>query len=358
VPESRRGREGAADRAPAPQIVIAPRTLVIFVLLAVAAVAAGALAMALRTIIVEFVVAVILAMALEPLVQALERRGLRRGVAVGVVFTLVAVALVAFAYILFDPLVTELEGFSRNLPQLTHELTHGQGRLGFLETRYHIVERARAAVEGHGATGAVGNTFGAATSVVQTAGGVVFVAFLTLFVLLGGRAWFESLVSLVPQAHRERVRRAGTGVSQSVGGYVTGNLFISVIAGSVTTAVLYATHVPYPVPLGIVVAVFDLVPLVGATIGTVLVGGVALTRGVGTAAIVVGAMILYQQIENHSIQQLVYHRSVRLSALAISVSVAAGAELGGVVGALLGIPVAGALKVVAGELVAWRQEKG
>ena len=109
--------------------------------------------------------------------------------------------------------------------------------------------------------------------------------------------------------------------------------------------------------LGLLVGVFDLVPLVGATIGTVVVASVALTKGVPTAAIVVSALILYQQVENHTLQQLVYHRTVKLSALAISVSVAMGAELGGVVGALLGIPAAGALKVVFTELSDWRHER-
>jgi predicted PurR-regulated permease PerM len=289
-------------------------------------------------------------------VQAFERRRLGRGAAVGLSFGLVTVALVVFAYLLFRPLVSELERFAHDLPRLTRELTNGQGRLGFLETRYHVVERARAAVEGHGATGTAGQTLGVVTSAVATAGGIVFVAFLTLFVLLGGRAWFHGLVGLAPAQHQPRLRRIGTGVSRAVGGYVSGNLLISVIAGSVTTAVLVATNVPYPVPLGLLVAVFDLVPLVGATIGTVIVGAVALTKGVPTAAIVVGAMILYQQVENHTLQQLVYHRTVKLSALAISVSVAAGAELGGVLGALLGIPAAGALKVVFGELADWRRE--
>jgi predicted PurR-regulated permease PerM len=351
-----RPRRRAAERTPA-QVAVAPRTLVVFVLLAVAAVALAALALALRTVLVELVVAIVLAMALEPLVQFFEKRRVGRGAAVGISFVAVAAALVAFAYLLFQPLVTELDRFAQNLPHLTRELTQGRGRLGFLETRYHVVERVRAAVEGHGATGAVGQTLGVVTNTVQTAGGIVFVAFLTLFVLLGGRQWFDSLVNLVPEQQRDRVRRAGSGVSGVVGGYVSGNLLISVIAGSVTTAVCVATNVPYPVPLGLVVAVFDLVPLVGATIGTVVVGAVALTKGVPTAAIVVGTMIVYQQIENHTLQQLVYHRTVRLSALAISVSVAAGAELGGVVGALLGIPAAGALKVVFGELADWRRER-
>jgi predicted PurR-regulated permease PerM len=309
-----------------------------------------------RTVLIELVVATVLAMALEPLVRVFEGRGLHRGKAVALTFTLVAAAFVAFAYLLFRPLVTELTGFANDLPKLLRELTRGNGRLGFLETRYHVVEQARDAVKSHGITGATGQTLGFVTQAVQTGGALVFVAFLTLFVQLGGRQWFDSLVGLVPQGQRERVRRTGAGVSRAVGGYVSGNLLISVIAGSVTTAVLLATHVPYPVPLGLVVAVFDLVPLVGATIGTVIVGAVALTQGVTTAAIVVAAMIVYQQVENHSLQQLVYHRTVQLSALAISVSVAAGAELGGVVGALLGIPAAGALKVVFGELAAWKRD--
>jgi predicted PurR-regulated permease PerM len=356
TPERRQPRRARTAPTPA-QVSIAPRTLLVLVLLIAAAVALAGLAYATRTVLTELVVAIVLAMALEPLVQVFERRRLSRGAAVGVSFSLVAVALVCFAYLLFQPLVSELNRFADDLPRVLRELTHGHGRLGFLESKYHIVERARAAVQGHGVSGAAGETVGLVTNVVQTAGGLVFVAFLTLFVLLGGRQWFESLVGLVPGEHQDRVRRAGAGVSNAVGGYVSGNLLISVIAGSVTTAVLVATHVPYAVPLGLVVAVFDLVPLVGATIGTVIVAAVALTKGVPTAAIVVGAMILYQQVENHTLQPLVYHRTVKLSALAISVSVAAGAELGGVVGALLGIPAAGALKVVFGELADWRRER-
>ena len=358
APESERPRRARhrASSSPA-QVSIAPRTLLVFVLLVASAVALVALAIAVQTVLTELIVAIVLAMALEPLVQVFERRHLSRGAAVGIAFTIVAAALVGFAYLLFEPLVSELHRFAEDLPRLLRELTQGHGRLGFLESKYHVVERARAAVQGHGVSGAAGHTLGVLTSVVQTAGGLVFVAFLTLFVLLGGRQWFNSLVGLVPAEHQDRVRRAGAGVSGAVGGYVSGNLLISVIAGSVTTAVLVATNVPYPVPLGLLVAVFDLVPLVGATIGTVIVGAVALTQGVPTAAIVVGAMILYQQVENHTLQQLVYHRTVKLSALAISVSVAAGAELGGVVGALLGIPAAGALKVVFGELADWRRER-
>jgi predicted PurR-regulated permease PerM len=348
VPERRRSDRTAAS-PPSAQVVIAPRTLVVFIALVAGAFVAYQFVYAIRTTLIQLVVAITLAMALEPLVEVFEKRGLTRGRAVAVTFTMAVIALIAFAYLLFQPLVTELDRFGNNLPNLLRELTHGQGRLGFLERRYHIVERVREAVRQHGVTGATG-TLGVVSHTVKTGGEIVFVAFLTLFVQLGGRQWFDSLVSVVPVRHQERVRRSGAGVSQAVGGYVSGNLLISVIAGAYTTVLLYVLHVPYAVPLGLAVAIFDLIPLVGATIGTVIVAAVALTQGVGTAAIAVAAMIVYQQIENHTLQQLVYHRTVQLSALAISVSVAAGAEVGGIVGALLGIPAAGALKVVFGEL--------
>src|SRR5262245_8621435 len=350
-------RNGASASAPAPvPVVVAPRTVLLFVGVALGALALLAGAYAVRSILAQFVAAIVLAMAAEPLVQAFQRRGLSRGKAVGISFGLLVAALVAFGYVLLAPLVDQSTRFIQNAPQILDQLSSGNGRLGFLEDRFQIVERAQDAL-GAGGIGATAAPARAAVgSVVHTASALVFVLFLTLFVQLGGRQWYESLLGLVPEKGRARVRRAGEGVSTAVGGYVAGNLLISVIAGSVTAIVLTATSVPYPIALGLVVAIFDLVPLVGATIGTIIVGVVALSeQGVLTAAIVVLAMIVYQQIENNALQQLVYHRTVKLSPLAIALSVAAGAQLGGVVGALLGIPFAGALKVVSNELVAWRR---
>jgi predicted PurR-regulated permease PerM len=354
VSQERRVRPGRTRDAPT-LVAVAPRTIFLFVVVAIGALLLLALVYTVRGVLTQLIVAVVLAMAAEPLVQILERRGLRRGSAVGISFTLLVLAFALFAYLLVTPLVHETRRLVADGPQLLQQLTQGHGRLGFLEHRFHIVERARAQLDSGRLTSATGPAMHVIGSAVHTGGAIVFVAFLTLFVQLGGRQWFASLVDLVPERARTRVRRAGRGVSAAVGGYVAGNLLISVVAGTVTTIVLLATSVPYALPLGLLVAIFDLIPLVGATLATVLVGLVAATRGFGTAAIVVGAMALYQQVENHSLQQLVYHRTVKLSPLAIAVSVAAGAELGGVVGALLGIPAAGALKVVSAEVVAWRR---
>ena len=343
-------------RATSVSIAISLRSVVLVAGVTLAAVVLAAAVYAARSVLVQLVVSIVLALALEPLVRALQRRGLRRGAAVGVSFALVSLALVLLAYLVLAPLVDETRQLVHDAPALVEDLSHGQGRLGFVEQRFQVVERVQAAVDSGGLTATAGPVLDILGSTVSTGGALVFVLFLTLFVQLGGRAWYDALVELVPERGRARVRRGGEGVASAVGGYVSGNLLISVVAGTFTTVLLLATSVPYPIALGLIVAVFDLIPLVGATIGTVIVGSVALTTGgVITAVIVVVAMVLYQQFENHVLQQLVYHRTVKLSPLAIALSVAVGAEVGGVVGALLGIPLAGALKVISGEVVAWRR---
>jgi predicted PurR-regulated permease PerM len=357
-PESRAagGKDGAASRESPIPVTIPPRTIFLFVGVALGGVVLLALAYAVRSILTQLVAAIVLAMAAEPVVQAFQRRGLSRGLAVGLGFGLLVAALVAFGYILLAPLVDQSTRLIHNAPQILDQLSSGHSRFGFLERRFQIVERAKDVLGSGGIGATAGPARAAVGSVLHTASAVVFVLFLTLFVQLGGRQWWESLVALVPEGGRLRVQRAGDGVATAVGGYVAGNLLISVIAGAVTTVILTATSVPYAIALGLVVAIFDLVPLVGATIGTIIVGVVALsTQGVLIALIVVAAMIVYQQIENNLLQQLVYHRTVKLSPLAIALSVAAGAQLGGVVGALLGIPVAGSIKVVSNELLAWKR---
>src|SRR5580765_4228884 len=314
---------------PPARVAVAPRTIVLFVAAALGSVVLLAAVYALRTIVIQLILAIVLAMAAEPLVRLFERRGMPRARAVGISFAVVAIVLSAFGYLLVRPLVDESTRFVHDAPAIMHHLSRGDGRLGFLETRFHVVEHTRDAVDSGRLTAAAGPAWGVASSAVQTAGALLFIAFLTLFVQLGGRQWFESLVGVAPERNRARLRRAGSGISTTVGGYVTGNLLISVIAGTVTTLTLLALSVPYAIALG--------------------------TRGFAAASIAVAVMLVYQQVENHVLQQLVYHRTVKLSPLAIALSVAAGAELAGVPGALLGIPFAGALLVVSKEVVASRR---
>jgi predicted PurR-regulated permease PerM len=352
-----RSRRTASRRSEGPVLVaLDARSIVVFIAIAVSSLLLLATAYAARAVLLRLIVAVVLAMAAEPLVQSFERRGLQRGRAVGVSFALIALVLAGFAYLLLMPLIDETRRLVQDGPRLLRQLTQENGQLGFLESRFQIVERARAALDSGRLAATAGPVWNAFGSALQTGGAIITVAFLTLFVQLGGRQWFDSLVDFAPDRARARLRRTGAGISTAVGGYVAGNLLISVICGTVTTSVLFALSVPYAVALGVVVAVLDLLPLVGATLGTIIGAAVAVaTRGLWPTVVFVVAMLVYQQVENNVLQPLVYNRTVKISPLATLLSVAIGAQLGGVTGALLGIPFAGALKVVAHEVIASRR---
>src|SRR4029077_9244404 len=233
-------------------------------------------------------------------------------------------------------------------PGYVHDLTHGRGRLGFLETKYHVVERLEHYVK-HGGAKKVLGLSGAAISVTKGVLnfiiGAVTVAFLTFFMLLEGPDWMERLYGLLPPESQPRWRAVGHGIYRQVGGYVTGNLAISLIAGSLATFALLLLGVPFAVALGLLVGLLDLIPLVGATLAAVILGGGAVLHSVPAGVVMIVFFVVYQQFENHVLQPLVYNRTVSLSPLAILVSVLVGAELAGVLGALAALPVARALPV-------------
>jgi predicted PurR-regulated permease PerM len=164
----------------------------------------------------------------------------------------------------------------------------------------------------------------------------------------------ERFFSSLPAESQPRWRKVGYDIYRTVGGYVTGNLLISLIAGGLTTIVLLAMGVPYAVALGVIVAILDLIPLAGATMAAILIGIVAFLHSIPAGIVVVAFFIIYQQIENHLLQPVIYGRTVELSPLAVLVSILIGAELAGILGALAAIPVAGSLQVL---LVDWRRHR-
>jgi predicted PurR-regulated permease PerM len=147
----------------------------------------------------------------------------------------------------------------------------------------------------------------------------------------------------------------GGEIYRTIGGYVTGNIVISLIAGASMTIVLLIMGVPYAVALGLIVAFLDLIPLAGATIAGIIVTVVAFLHSVPAGIVIVVFVVVYQQIENHFLQPVIYGRTVELSPLAVLVSVLVGAELAGVLGALAAIPVAGALQVIVRDQLAHRR---
>jgi predicted PurR-regulated permease PerM len=304
-----------------------------------------------RQVLTWLLISVFLALALNPLVEWFQRHGLkRRGAAAAVTFLLALIAIAGLGALFIPTLVSEANGFARELPNYLRDVTEGRGPLGRLAERYDIVERVRAEVEEGGASrllGLSGTALAITRGIITLIVATVTIAFMTFFMLLEGPVWMERFYALLPDDSRDRWREVGNRIYRTVGGYVTGNLFISVIAGSAATVLLLLLDVPYAVALGLLVAILDLIPLAGATIAAIILTAVAAIDGGWVPALIVAAfMIVYQQIENHFIQPVVYSRTVQLSPLAILISVLIGAELAGVIGALAAIPVAGTIQVL------------
>ncbi len=246
-------------------------------------------------------------------------------------------------------LIDEVNGLVQATPNYVHDLTHGRGRLGFLETKYHVVEKVRAQVKNGGAKRVLGLS-GAAVSVTKSIitviAATVTIVFLTFFMLLEGRGWVDRMYGLLPEESRPRWRAVGDDIYKTVGGYITGNILISVIAGISITIVLLIMGVPYAVALGLLVGVLDLIPLAGATVAGVIVCLVAFLHSIPAGIVTLVFFVAYQQLENHLLQPVIYGRTVQLSPLVVLVSVLVGAELAGILGALAAIPVAGTLQVI------------
>src|SRR5215217_8049294 len=314
-----------------------------------------------RHIIVWILIAMFLALALNPAVDWFQRRGVKkRGAATALTLLLALAAIAGLAALFVPTLVREVNGLAQALPGYVDDITHRRGRLGFLESKYHVTERVRSAVESGGASGVLGLT---GTALAITKGiitaivAAVTITFMTFFMLLEGPVWMERFYGLLPANSRERWRGIGQQIYLTVGGYVTGNLFISVIAGVASTLVLLLLGVPYAVALGLLVGILDLIPLAGATIAAIIVVTVGLLHTIVAGIVLIVFFVVYQQIENHVLQPVVYSRTVQLSPLAVLISVLVGAELAGILGALAAIPVAGSIQVIVRDQLAARRAR-
>ncbi len=351
---------GRGEAAPRVQVILTPKTVVTWIAITIAALLTLALVYLALDAITWILIAALFAIALNPAVELLEgRRGLGRGRAAAVVFVAAFAALAGLGLLVIPPLVNATTDFIEALPRYLRDLEAERGPLAFLERRFGVGEELVDAYERGGIVSLLGLErvgSGAARTAASAALALVAVPFLTYFMLLYGRQWIDGFLSVVPPSARPRWERAFDGIYRTVGGYVTGNLFISLVAGIVAGVTLFALGIPYALPLAVLVAILDLIPLVGSTIALVACGLAALTEGVVPLVIVVVILLLYQQVENHVLMPVVYGRTVNLSPLAVLVSILIGAELAGVLGALAAIPIAGSMAVVARELVRWRRE--
>src|SRR5262249_39975323 len=190
-----------------------------------------------------------------PAVDGVQRRGLRRrGAAAAVVYILLVAFIAGLGALLIPTLVKQVNDLVDQAPNYVQDLTHGRGPLGFLETKYHVVERVQDAVKGNGSGRLAGGATAAldvTRSVVTFVAGVVTIAFMTFFMLLEGPAWRDRFIALLPERGQQRAHHMAGQIADTIGGYVSGNLLISLIAGVLTTVVLLIVGVPFALALGL-----------------------------------------------------------------------------------------------------------
>ncbi|MFC7549895.1 AI-2E family transporter [Plantactinospora sp. GCM10030261] len=333
------------DRATARRVMI-----VIGLLLATALTLA--LIWVTRRVLSWILVAVFFAVAVHPAVNWTERRLVRwRWLATLLVFLAVFVLLAALAALVIAPLAGEASQLSERLPHLAREARAGQGPIGGLLERLHLRQFIDSHAEQFRQYGQrlQQSSLGAIKAAITTLAGLITIAVLAYLMVLQAPRIVSGVLSFVPDRQVPRVRRIGHQSARTITGYISGNLLISVICGGLTFAVMAVLGVPYAGLLAVLVAVADLIPLVGATIGAVIAAGASFLHSPVAGIVVLVFFVVYQQVENHVLQPLIYSRIVRLSPLTVLISVLIAADLAGIVGALLAIPAASIIGILVRE---------
>jgi predicted PurR-regulated permease PerM len=307
------------------------------------------------SMLVLIFIALFLAIGLNPAVVRLRSWGLPRGLAVATVALTVVLLLAGGVLALVPPVMTQSGQFIDQVPHYVEELRRNQTINDLIE-RYDVMKRVQSAANAQTVGRALGGVFGGARLIFGTLFNVLTVLVLTIYFL----ATFDRLktlgYALVPASRRERVRLIGDEILAKVGAYMVGALAIAVLAGASTFIFAVIVGLAYPFALAVVVAICDLIPQIGATIGAVIVSvvGFATDLPVGIACVVF--FIVYQQAENYLIYPKVMRRSVEVSDVAAIVGALLGVALFGVLGALVAIPAVAALQLILREVVLPRQE--
>jgi predicted PurR-regulated permease PerM len=322
----------------------------VYTSLGVLAVIAGAAAVyTTRAVLVRVIIALFVAVSLDPAVRWLTRRGMRRGLAVLVIFLVAGGLVTAFLVSVIPALVHQFQALVHDFPGYLASLQDRSSRFRSLSDRLQLTSRVQdllASLPGRLGGGLLGFTrrlFGAMFSTLT-------VVVLAIYFMADLPRLRHGVLLLFPAAHRPRVGRVTDVMVDKVGAYMIGNLLISLAAGVASFAVFTALGMPFAVPLAFVVALCDLIPMIGATLGAVAgVLAALLTNGVWTAVIVAAFFVGYQQLENYVIAPRILRHTVSLSAAAVLLAGLIGGAVLGLVGALMAIPVAAALKVVLAE---------
>jgi predicted PurR-regulated permease PerM len=291
-----------------------------------------------------------LAIGLDPAVQWLMRMRLPRWAAVTVV-ALVTVGVVGgFLAAAIPPLISQAAQFARELPNYTKQLQDHSTTLGRLDARFHLQDRLHTATSSINAGDVFGGLLGAGKVVLSATASTLTVLVLTVYLLADLPRIRRLMYRLIPASRRPRAILLGDEMFTRVGGFVLGNLLTSLIAGAGTFLWLIIFQVPYPVLLAIAVAILDLIPVVGSTVGGILVALVALTVSLPVAVATAAFYVAYRLAEDYLIVPKVIGRTVKVEATTTILAVLIGGTVLGFIGALIAIPVAAAIGILLREI--------
>jgi predicted PurR-regulated permease PerM len=281
---------------------------------------------------------------------------------VAIVYLVLILTPFALIALLVPPIVTQANNLVQNLPEYADEVTrfvNENDRLRQLQDDYDITGRIEeaagelpsrlgdaAGVLGDIGVGLVNSIFAAVTIIV-----------LSIFMLSSGRRFMDAWIREYQPDREEWWNRLFERIGNAIGNYVAGALLQATIAGVTSYIMLLILGIDFALPLAVIVFLLDLIPLVGATLGAIIVGIVTLFSDFPVDTIVWAVFaIVYQQVENNIIQPRIQARAVQLDPLIVLVSVLFGSALAGVLGALLAIPVAAALQITYREYRAQKRQ--
>jgi predicted PurR-regulated permease PerM len=276
-----------------------------------------------------FVVAIVIAVTLDPVIRWLEAKRLPRSAGAAGVMTLVVLALVSIvgaswltlrnqSRLIVERLTESVEQLRASFPVVEHMLPSGQnGGDGFST---YIIALARSAT--------------------TAAGMIVLALALTVYLLIEWERTLEWLLAFVPEGNRAKTRRTLAEARGIVFHYAVGNALSSAITGVVTYAVLAWLGVPAALMLAVISGVLNFIPVIGFILSSVLAALLAATISTNVLLAVIAFYLTFNVIESYLIAPKVFGHEMELSKVAVLIAVIVGAELGGIMGAILALPVA------------------
>jgi predicted PurR-regulated permease PerM len=317
----------------------------------------------LRTPIGYLVIALFVALVSAAPVAVLSQH-MRRGFAIAIVYGAIVLLPIGIGAILIPPGVEAASDLVNDMPRYAEELTEtieNNDQLREINENFSVTDKVEDFAEESSAS-ALGDAPGAladfGAGLVTAIFALVTILILSMFMVARGPTWVNAFLRTRPEKEARVVRRALYAMAQAVSSYVGGALLQAFIAGTAAFVMLTILGVPAPLALAMVVAVFDLIPLIGATIGAFLVGLVTLFGDFPIDTIVwIVFAIAYQQFENYVVQPRIQSRAVDLDPFVVVVAALFGGTLFGILGALVAIPTAAAIQIGIKEFLRYRREE-